>query len=537
MQRTANFKLIVFILFGISLDLIIHPLTHGPDRLIHDPAVNYYLSPSVNMDWYTSVAVSSHIYLAYSYVIGAGQYLLGCTEKWRAILYVFSLCANYLAIAKISKLLSGGLAVASVLVIIHTAFFQVFGNPWVYGQFLQIDGGLAPRSISNAAGFWGLYLFLANRYHRGAILLGLATFIHPSNTLLIYTLLIISMTLCSLTHKSWNIKDTIRTSIINTIIYIFCGGWFAFAVYLYTSSTAEISGHFLMWVWLYIRAPYMLYVNNRASDIILPFLTCIISCGCYFYLKLLQDTLQFHQHQSKNLQFLFYISILSFLGFFIYQINAYYLYSLTLFKSYSIRLLNYGYLASFLLISFTIKELWVSYIKTCLKTVSLCKKYLYILGLLIVFIGLVIAFNNNKLIYAKLCSQNSEINVINFIKRKDLSFLGPPNFNHSWIYLNQAITFKSFGFTDESIFEWANRISFSKNCDLKNIYENQLKVGKFKTPNINFDNCYNNLTVGELKKIANRLNISYALVYDEMTGLGNVVYKDQNFVLYRIIDD
>jgi hypothetical protein len=35
---------------------------------------------------------------------------------------------------------------------------------------------------------------------------------------------------------------------------------------------------------------------------------------------------------------------------------------------------------------------------------------------------------------------------------------------------------------------------------LKNIYENQLKVGKFKTPNINFDNCYNNLTVGELKK-------------------------------------
>jgi hypothetical protein len=536
MLRTANFRLIIFIFFGITLDLIIHPLTHGPDRLIHDPAVNYYLSRSVNYDWYTSIAVSSQIYLPYSYVIGAGQYLLGCTEKWRAILYIFSLCANYLAIAKISKLLSGGLAVASALIIIHTVFFKVTGNPWVYGQFLQIDGGLAPRSISNAAGFWALYLFLANRCHRGAILLGLATFIHPSNTLLIYTLFVFSMTLCSLTHRSCNIKDTIRTTIINTVIYIFSGGWFAFTVYLYTTSSAEISGHFLMWVWLYVRVPYMLYVNNHVTAIILPFLMCIISCACYFYLKL-QDTLQFHPHKSKNLQFLFCISALSFLGFFIYEINAYYLYSLTIFKMYSIRLLNYGYLASFLLISLTTRELWVSYIKTWLKKVSSCKKYLYIPCLLIVFIASVLAFNNNKLIYAKLCSQNSEINVINFIKRKDLSFLGPPTFNHSWIYVNQAITFKSFGFTDDSIFEWANRISFSKNCDLKNIYENQLKVGKFKAPNINFDNCYNSLTAGELKKIADRLNVSYALVSDEMTGLGNIVYKDQNYVLYRITYD
>ena len=134
---------IVLLLFEVS----IHPLGFGPDRRVHDPAV-YRLGDSnyLSGDWYTQMAVDSGVYVFYAKLVNVWHFLPFYEGTWRLLLYVASLVALYCAMIRIARLFSQSSLVIPIVAIFHAIVVVVAPPIWLYGLFIQIDGGLV-RSL------------------------------------------------------------------------------------------------------------------------------------------------------------------------------------------------------------------------------------------------------------------------------------------------------------------------------------------------------------------------------------------------------
>ena len=179
------------IVLGLLLvfEVSIHPLGFGPDRRVHDPAV-YRLGDAEYLpgDWYTQMAVDSGVYTFYAKLVNVWHFLPFSEETWRLLLYAASLVVLYYAMIRIARLFSQSALVIPLVALFHAIVILVAPPIWLYGPFVHVDGGLAPRSIAIALSFLALSLLLHNARSLPWIVLGLATLIHVSNSLIIFTL-------------------------------------------------------------------------------------------------------------------------------------------------------------------------------------------------------------------------------------------------------------------------------------------------------------------------------------------------------------
>ncbi len=519
-------------IFGVSFDLIVHPLTRGPDRLIHDPAVNHYIFNQTGNDWYTNVAVSTNLYYFYAKLIWLGKYLTDCIEQWRSFLYISFLSIQYFAIAKISEELTGKHVLGITVILLHTITFATIGNPWVYGMFLQIDGGLAPRTISNAIGLIAFYLFMINRERVASSLLGLASLVHVSNTLIVFMMLLVSKIYTLRNSHLTTLKTSFKYSMLNLICYVICGGWFVLVVYFSTENHLPIDKNYVMWLWLYVRAPYLIFTNNTPVAIATPITALLVTSIAIFYL--FRKKSHHFSLQTKLLKYVYTVALTSYVSFILYEINAYYFISLTFFKLYTIRLLNYAYFASMLIIGCAIINLAANLHITRFSIVNFFRKNKYNFPIILTVAITMFSISKNSLRFQGLCTKKTEFSMMEYIHNHKISFIGPPKYNQSWLYLNQSITFKSFGFTDASIVEWSRKLSVSERCDIYGEYSYQNFNGKYRAVKFDFDSCYNELDSNQLKVQSKINQVNYVLVKGSRENLGAVVFKDNLHTLYKL---
>jgi hypothetical protein len=103
-------------------------------------------------------------------------------------------------------------------------------------------------------------------------------------------------------------------------------------------------------------------------------------------------------------------------------------------------------------------------------------------------------------------------------------------------YISSFVSFKSFGFTETSMKEWLKRLNLMCSNSISIEYINQSNEGKFSNSKISWENCFNNKSEQDLKKIMNDYRINYLLIKNSDDRFRNIepVSKNETFKLLRI---
>lgn len=556
------------LVFGLALfDLSIHPLTGGPDRLIHDPAVNRINDPTyLPGDWYTDMAVRSGVYPFYAKLIHVGS-LIGVPEElWRSLLYLIGLAVLYYALIRIARLFTSNPFVVPMLVIIHALFNTGANQPtWLYGPFIQVDGGLAPRTLGVAVSFLALLFLMRRSLVIPALLLGLATLVHVSNSLIIFTLMGFAWLGTALitnyprTKSEWLNLSRIAGSAIG--VYLLMGGWFAFYVALENREASLFSSQQFIWSWVYLRASYMALplVSDYWWIRFFAHVAAII-VGWYLLRKRTSSELW------PALDTVAFVGIGAVAYFYLFYLFAFIWPWLPGFQFYSIRVVYFAYFVAYLFMSLLFFFVARDFISAILPlrvrySISIVPIMAFVtvgsvLGTSVIFRGTYRQpeWQNLKISWWRIVNASgSQQQLVPEVYRTDLPphatyhylleqgkpFLGPPvidapTWKKSPHYLPHVASFKSFGFTAEGLPQWFQRLDDVSGGQILTLYTEQQRMGIYQPVEIDWEKAYRKLDSQQVLALAARYNFELFLTYSDVIHPFAVVAEDEDFRLYSL---
>jgi hypothetical protein len=569
----------------ILIDLAIHPLTAGPDRQVHDPAVYRLWDPNyLPGDWYTGMAVKSGIYLFYAKLVNAWHFLGVPEEPWRMILYLACLALLYYALIRIARLFSKSLLVVPVVALLH-AFLNTGANQpaWLYGAFLQIDGGLAPRTVGMALSFLSLFFLLRGSTFVWSALLGLATLFHPSNSIIVFTLFLTTWVAQTWMTSKDEVRDRMleigRKAALALGVYLLAGGWFAFyAAIQGTKGATDFTPEKFIWTWTYFRARY-LALPEISWQWWLRFFAHVMAIFTGWFL--LRKNVE--AKRLRTLDILGIVGLGSVAYFFLFYLFAFVWHWLPGFRFYSIRVVYLTYFVAYLFISLLI----LTVAKRSFKLGTYTWRYkavavMFAVALLTVVFGppsggqwgLIRGATQNvhvswlrlldsSVVFRSLVPESSRIGppqhaVLQYLLANPQPLLAPPDWNgslylkldqektasaqrgphvqdESWSrYLPNIASFKSFGFTEEGLPEWFRRINDVSGGEIQRIYEVQTQDGQFKTVELNWEEIYPMLTNDDVLALSSKYNFRLFLTYRNVFYPFHQVAEDEYFRLYQL---
>lgn len=537
---------ISFVLLLI-LEMSIHPLGIGPDRRIHDPAVYRLADPGyMPGDWYTQMAVESGVYVFYAKLVNVWHFLPFHEETWRLCLYIASLLVIYYVMIRIARLFSQSALVIPVVAVFHAIVVVVAPPIWLYGPFIQVDGGLAPRSIGIAFSFLALYCLLKNKNILPWVFLGIATLIHVSNSLIIFTLFFAAwlsnewVSSKRLDRGHWFTLG--KKAGLAVMIYVVSGGWFA----LYVASLGSgvetgFSDAKFIWTWIYFRAPYMALPLMPWKAWLLFFLH-ILALFVGWYLLRTRAEIQ----NKKALDLLGYVGAGAVLYFFVFYLFAFVWPWLLGFQFYSIRVVYFAHFVAYIFTAL----LLLPFLKDWTKK----QKNRIFLLLLITAASILFVLSDPGRIFFKRVGKNLSTSWV-YVTRSDARapglsgsattkylalhpepFLAPPNWFGLPLYLPHATSYKTFGFTPKGLEEWYMRMNDVSRGELERIYETQMKSGRFEPVSINWSESYSSLTEEEIRFLAEKYSFRLFLTYKNKSYPFQLVAEDGDYRLYKIAE-
>jgi hypothetical protein len=554
-------------LIGVLLlfDFAIHALSAGPDRLVHDPAIYRLGDPNyLPGDWYTDMAVKSQVYIFYAKLVNVWHLLHIPEEFWRMLLYLVSLVILYYSLIRIARLFSQNSLVVPTLALFH-AFYNTGINqpPWLYGSIMQVDGGLAPRSIGVALSFLALLYLLKDSIIVVSIILGLATLIHVSNSLIVYTLFItawfIKIVLTTRPTKKEQWFALAKKTGIALGVYLLMGGWFAFYVAFQGGGTEHaFSTEKFIWSWVYFRAPYLaLPMGTFTAKLHLSIKLALIIIGWLIMRKMVKKP------QAKQMWDMVGLVGLGGLAYFL----LFYLFTfiwpwLPGFQFYSIRIVYFVYFVAFLILSLLFITLCEKLLSRVAQRLGIQPKYkplvmwlgnIALLGLLFLphftpafakrsirnIQGSGLLFLDSSVVFRSSATEGSRFKppsyaTFQYLYTHPEPLLAPPNWTNSPYYLPSIVTFKSFGFTEDGLVEWFTRINDITKGELERIYTNQTQNGKLAPVSFDWVTVYSNLSAEDIIALAQKYKFNYFLTYKNKSYPFTLITEDADYRLYRL---
>ncbi len=532
---------IVLVALLMLFDMSIHPLTLGPDRRIHDPAVYRLVDTNyLPGDWYTDMAVASGVYMFYSKLIHASQALHLPEELWRLGWYLVSLALLYYSLIRIARLFSPNVFVIPLVAGLHALMITSAPPIWLYGPFLQIDGGLAPRSIGMALSFLAFFFLLKNSLIIPATLLGLATLIHVSNSLIIFTLFFAAW-LC----QAWIIRkvpgkrywlSVLEKAVVGVACYILTGGWFALYV---ARLSSHVPLHFptvkFIWSWIYFRAPYMaLPLLTWRSWLLFTFHILAIVIGWY----LLRKKSTVRNRVALNMMGL--VGLGAIVYFFIFYLFTFIYPWLPGFQFYSIRVIYLAYFIAYLVIS-VLALTYYEALQFRQKIISLT--ILLVIGMGVLFLSapgqifLQRLPKNIRLSWQQIGTTEPTVPTAATAKYLFLHpepFLAPPHWYGSSYYLPSVASFKSFGFTPTGLEEWYQRLNDVSGGELEKMYQAQSQSGAFRSVTLDWPTLYSQLSKNEILTLSEKYHFRLFLTYQALSYPFPLIAEDGDWRLYQV---
>lgn len=535
----------------IVIDMSIHALTGGPDRLIHDPAVYRWWDPNyLPGDWYTGISVASRVYTFYAPIVNAYHWLNLPEEFWRLFLYLTSLGLLYYAIIRIGRVFTRSFLVAPLIVLFHAALVAGSAQPiWLYGPFIQIDGGLAPRSIGVAASFLALFFLTKNRLLLASLVLGLATLVHVSNSLIVFSLFLLAWIINSYFQSrsssgvSW--LERARAVGLAVLVYLVAGGWFALYVARANGGVpADFPTEKFIWTWIDLRAPYMdLPSLPLRSWLRLLFHVAVIGAGWWW----LKNRVAERTRPALNL--LAIIGLGAFGYFLLFYLFAFLTPWLPGFQFYSLRVVYLAYFVAYLFLSLIVLTLARPY---------LTKPSATAVGLVLILLAIAVfgsvpgirsvggKVERLRVSYYRLLevsgasvpekyrSAPPSHATFQYLYRQPEPFLAPPSWENGRYYLPNVASYKSFGFTPSSLAEWYERLNATSRGEIERSYQTQLKNGRFETLNWEWTNQYALLTPEEILSLAERYQFRLFVTYRSVELPFPILAEDDDNRLYQL---
>jgi hypothetical protein len=549
------------LLFGVLLlfEFSIHPLTFGPDRRIHDPAVYRLDNPRyLPGDWYTDMATQSGVYTFYAKLVSAWHLLPIHEETWRLFLYLACLAVLYFSMIRIARIFSKSFLVVPIVAVFHAIVVLIAPPIWLYGPFIQIDGGLAPRSIGIALSFLALYFLLKNRGVLPWALLGIATLFHVSNSLIVFTLFFAAWFWSDIwaqkderDRRYW--RSLARKSVLAFMIYMVAGGWFV----LYVANLGSVhpnetgfSSAKAIWTWIYFRAPYMALPLMPWKAWLLFLLHAVsIPIAWHFLRK------QMAARRKKALDLLGLVGMGAFVYFFIFYLFAFVWPWLPGFQFYSIRVIYFMHFVSYLFVSLLLLSLcrtwwrksrgqsvrvsWHRVAFTVLAIAGISSLYFSAPGTKF----LETASGNLLASWLRISDSNNrtigfpQSTTEKYLFQNPEPFLAPPNWSGSSTYLPSVANFKSFGFTPQGLAEWYDRMNDVSRGALERTYAAQVRSGRSEPVTIDWTSVYATLTPEDVTRLAEKYGLRLFLAYGNRPYPFPVVAEDGRFRLYRVLED
>jgi len=562
--QTIPWRDIFLVAILILFDLAVHPLTLGPDRLVHDPAVyRLWDSNYLQGDWYTGMAVKSGIYLFYAKIVGAFQLFNLPEELWRQIVYIASLATLFYALIRIARLFTKNILVLPIIAILHMMIATGENAPiWLYGPFLQIDGGLAPRSIGVALSFLALLYVLRGSIIVSAFVLGVATLVHVSNSFVALTLFMLAWGSQSWITSKNSLKDRLRVIGRQAAsafgVYLLAGGWFA--LYVAGKSSGGIPDfptEQFIWAWTYFRAPYM----------------ALPTIGQYWWIRLGAHVVaivigwlllrrRVGAAAKQAIDLIAVIGLGSVVYFFLFYFFAFIRPWLPGFQFYSLRIVYFAYFAAYLFMGLSLVIVGRELIRILFKRFSIhAERYANGAVVLAIIIFLTIfgslleesfhraSMENIRASWFRLLDSSVVLRsrvperslikppahaTLQYLLSNSQPFLGPPNMSYSPQYFPNIVTFKSFGFTKEGLPEWLMRINDVTRGEIQNVYDAQKTSGHYKPFNVDWVSSYSKLTAEDVIGLAKKYDFRLFLTYQHVSYPFEQVQEDSDYRLYRV---
>ncbi len=562
-MKQGPWRMIVLV-FGLMLfDISVHPLTAGPDRLIHDPAVYRLGNPNyLPGDWYTAMAVKSQVYIFYAKLVNFSHALHLPEELWRTLLYLGSLVILYYALVRIARFFSPSVWVVPIIAVLHMFISTGNNQPvWLYGPFLQVDGGLAPRSIGIALSFLALSYLMRGSLLIPSLLLGLATLIHVSNSFIVFSLFLVAWGIARLSASRPTAWDDwlaiIRKAGVGVGVYLLAGGWFA----LYVALVSRGAGHPLtadkfIWAWIYLRAPYMA----------LPLITKYWWIRLFAHLAsvvigwwILRQRVTSKQRVAVTT--LSIVGVLAVAYFFIFYLFAFIVPWLPGFQFYSLRVVYLAYFVAYLFIGLSLLFIgqdvvgWV-YARTKINARYIGPSVLVGVVILLTLFGLRLGASyrhptlknirsswfrllDHSVAFRSLVPENQQVRLpsyatFSFLLKEGKPFLAPPNWKTDTTYLPALVSYKSFGFTEEGLAQWLERLDAVSKGEVERRYQTQQQTGQRQPVTIEWGKYYAQLTQEDVLRLAQTYHFDLFLTYRELSYDWPVVAEDSDFRLYRL---
>lgn len=555
------------VLVGVLLlfEFSVQPLTAGPDRLIHDPAV-YRLWDKGYMlgDWYTDMAVKSQVYIFYAKLVNLWHTLHVPEELWRTLLYVVSLLILYYALVRLARFFTLNPLIVPIMAVLHMMISTGDNQPiWLYGPFLQIDGGLAPRSIGIALSFLALAYLTEGSILVPALLLGLATLIHVSNSFIVFTLFWL-VWLGVAIIREWPHRQTKWRAILSRAgialaVYLLAGGWFALYVAKAGAGDATLPTQKFIWTWIYLRAPYMaLPLITRYWWIRLAAHGIAIAGGWL----LLRPRMKAEQRWGLSLLAL--IGLGSIVYFFLFYMVAFVTPWLPGFQFYSLRIVYFAYAIAYLFIGlcfFLVGQNIITRLIPSLRrqAVGHARSTMIVTGIVIVGLALFGWQLGHTYRYPKLANlrtswwrlldasqvfrgyvPNNQRLVppnsptFNYLATVKEPLLAPPNWRTGTVYLPSVVSFKSFGFTKAGLAEWYERMNNVSGGEIERSYQVQQAAGRMQPITLDWGQLYPRLTPQDVVSLSQKYHARLFLTYQSQTYPFPLLVEDSDYRLYRV---
>lgn len=550
------FLLSILLLFEVSM----HPLGIGPDRRIHDPGVARFLDPhSYPGDWYADAVQASGVYPFYGALIGIGDVIGIGEERWRMFLYIACLVVTYSSLLRIARVFTDNILVIPILVVLHAAAYLYDPPAWLYGPFIHVDGGFAPRSLGVAFSFLAIALALEKKVLAPWIVLGLATLIHVSNSLLIFLLLLfakaIEWIIAIWREESGvhSIKQKIRNFTgriaLAALAYVLSGGWFVLAVAIRDAAAhTNFPAQQFIWIWTYFRAPYMALPEISHSSWLIFFLLIgagVVS-GAFLYFS--------KKYFKKPIVFLGSLGGGALLGFGFFYLTSFVYPWLTGFQLYSFRIVYIFYFVAYLFIVVAL----ISFPSFCVEKLSgrfifLRNKKVFV-GMYTLILGSIFIWGIDEYKVLDKYLERAQNNIVKsyryllnpgfpelessiqkfLLEHRSEAYLAPPNWYGPPQYTSHVASFKVFGFTQASLPIWYERMDALSYYELSKTYNKQFVTGKFKTTTIDWKEKYDTLSTKEIEVLQKKYKFRYFITTAKAEYPFTVLIREEDQVLYDL---
>ncbi len=551
-SKRIAWQLLFVTAFVFLMEFSIHPLTFGPDRWIHDPAVYRINNPQyLPGDSYSKMAAESGVYPFYANLIQTGERLHLSEERWRQMLYLVSLCIIYFSIIWMSRIFSKDWLITPLIVSLH-GYIMILAPPyWLYGKFIQVDGGLAPRSIGVALSFLALYFLLKKPKILPWLLLGVATLIHVSNSLIIFTLFFAAWFCRELLYSAKPLFEFLKVFWLKafhaTLGYLLSGGWFAFFLAFQGSGVSSFSDEKFIWTWIYFRAPYMALTEVPLKFWIIFLIHILVGVVCWSMLRKREEA-----QQKEALDLLGLIGTGAVVYLFVFYFFSIIFPWLPGFQFYSIRVIYFTYFVTYFFLALLTVKLypkllthfmqwprgWRNNLKTigCLLMVSIAFKGFFVLGMQLAQkapINLVASWERFK--HPEVLP--TQLPTVQYIYNHPEPFLSPVA---SWAlppgspYLPSIVTVKCFGFTRNGLEDWFGRLNSISQGNLQRKYEKQLQKDHLKPVVLDWVDIYRNLSAEDVTDLSEKYRFNLFLTYRDVEYPFEVLVEDTDYRLYRL---